>query len=86
MQMEEIIRRKLTESLNLSRIEVINQSHLHAGHAGDDGSGESHFHVVVASSDLFALSRVEGQRRIYTILGEELKNRIHALSISILKE
>ena len=85
-QMEEIIRQKLTEALNPTRLEVINQSNLHAGHAGDNGSGESHFHVVVVSPDLSALSRVEGQRRIYTILANELEGRIHALSINILKE
>lgn len=85
-QMEEIIRQKLTEALNPVRLEVINQSHLHAGHAGDNGTGESHFHVIVVSTDLSDLSRVEGQRRIYAILAEELKSRIHALSINILKE
>lgn len=85
-QMEEIIRQKLTESLKPLRLEVVNQSHLHAGHAGDNGTGESHFHVVVVSPDLAAMSRVEGQRKIYAILKDELKNQIHALSINILKE
>jgi BolA protein len=83
-KMEDIIRQKLTESLNPTHLEVINESHLHAGHAGDNGSGESHFLVKVASPELTGLSRVEGQRRIYLLLADELKTSIHALSINIL--
>lgn len=84
--MEDIIRQKLTESLAPSRLEVINESHLHAGHAGDDGSGESHFRVTVVSKRFKGLSRVAAQRVIYDILSEELKNGIHALSINALAE
>lgn len=85
-KVEEIIRQKLTETLHPTRLEVINKSHLHAGHAGDNGTGESHFHVVVVSSELAGLSRVDGQRRIYQVLAQELKTTIHVLSINILKE
>lgn len=83
--MEDKIRRKLAENLNPSQLEITNQSHLHAGHSGDDGSGESHFHVRVESNALSGLSRIEAQRRIYAILAEEMKSGIHALSISIIR-
>lgn len=83
--MEDKIRRKLAENLSPSQLEVINQSHLHSGHSGDDGSGESHFHVKVASELLSGLSRVEAQRQIYAILADEMKTGIHALSISIIR-
>ena len=84
--MEETIRRKLTESLAPTRLEVVNESHLHAGHAGDDGSGESHFRVLVVSRRFAGLSRVAAQRVIYEVLAEEMKNGIHALSINVLAE
>ncbi len=86
MTMEEVIRQKLTESLNPAVLEVMNESHLHSGHAGDDGSGESHFRVKVVSSAFAGKSRVEAQRIIYQILQNEIKNGIHALSISALAE
>jgi len=86
MSMEETIRRKLTESLAPTRLEVVNESHLHAGHAGDDGSGESHFRVLVVSRRFAGLSRVAAQRVIYEVLAEEMKNGIHALSINVLAE
>ncbi len=86
MSMDEIIRQKLTESLTLTRLEVINESPLHAGHAGDNGTGESHYRVLVASRELSGLSRIEAQRKIYRILGEEIKSSIHALSINVLNE
>jgi BolA protein len=86
MSMEETIRRKLTESLAPTRLEVINESHLHAGHAGDNGTGESHFRVLVVSQKLAGLSRVAAQRVIYGVLAEEMSNGIHALSINVLAE
>lgn len=84
--MEEIIRRKLAESLNPSVLEVINESHLHAGHAGDDGSGETHFRVKVVSTAFSGMTRVEMQRLVYKILEMEMRIGIHALSINALAE
>lgn len=84
--MEERIRRKLEAALSPARVRVENQSHLHAGHAGDDGSGQTHFRVMIESDDLAAHSRVDAQRRVYACLAEELENGIHALSICIEKE
>ena len=86
MAMEEKIRRKLSEALNPSVLEVVNESHLHQGHAGDNGTGESHFRVKVVSPAFAGLSRVEAQRLVYKALGEELENGIHALSINALAE
>jgi BolA protein len=84
--MEEIIRRKLAESLNPSVLEVVNESHLHAGHAGDNGSGETHFRVKVVSAAFSGMSRVEMQRLVYKILEMEMRIGIHALSINALAE
>lgn len=86
MSMEATIRRKLEESLKPSRLEVVNESHLHQGHSGDDGSGESHFRVMVVSPVFAGLTRVAAQRKVYEILQDEMQNQIHALSISTLAE
>jgi len=82
--MQEKVIAKLESTFSPSHLLVENQSHLHAGHAGDDGSGESHFHVEIQAHDLDNLSRVNAQRAIYDALSAEMKV-IHALSIKILK-
>ena len=77
----EIIAARLTAALDPSRLEVVNESHLHAGHLGDDGTGESHFAVVVESGAFAGLNRVARQRLINKALADLLATRIHALSI-----
>lgn len=86
VRMEDTIREKLEKHLNPSVLEIVNQSHLHAGHAGDNGTGESHFRIKVVSSVFAGMSRIEAQRLIYGILSDELKNGIHALSINALAD
>jgi len=84
MKMEEKIRKKLEAAFAPDNLVVSNQSHLHAGHAGDDGSGESHFRIAINSSELNALSRVQAERAVTKALAEEMKT-IHALSIKFHK-
>ena len=71
----------LREALRPSRLEVINDSANHHGHAGDDGSGESHFTVVVESEAFAGKSRVERQRIVNRALGDIPGQRVHALAI-----
>ena len=75
------ITRRLEESLAPSRLAVRNDSAKHRGHAGDDGSGESHFSVEIVSERFAGLSRLERQRAVNEALGELMRERIHALSI-----
>ncbi|MGP1394895.1 MAG: BolA family protein [Inquilinaceae bacterium] len=75
------IRRKLTEALDPVSLEIEDQSHLHAGHAGHDGRGESHFRVVVVSRAFAGRSRVDRQRLVYGALADELADRVHALAL-----
>jgi len=72
---------RLTEALDPTHLEVINESALHAGHAGDDGSGETHFRVEIEAPAFTGLSRVERQRRVNRALADLLATRIHALAI-----
>lgn len=75
--------KRLTEALAPDLLEVINESALHAGHSGDDGSGESHFHVIISAPSLAPLSRLQRHRRIHNALGEDIIKRIHALRLSV---
>lgn len=77
----EIIAARLTHALAPTRLEVINDSHHHAGHTGDDGTGESHWTVVAESAAFEGLNRVARQRLINTALADLLATRIHALAI-----
>ena len=77
----EIIAARLTDALSPSHLEVINDSHHHAGHMGDDGTGESHWTVVVESPAFAGVSRVQRQRLINHALADLLASRIHALAM-----
>jgi BolA protein len=84
MSLEQCIYERIQAEFQPEKLEVINESHLHAGHAGDDGSGESHFKVVLQSESLNHLSYVKRERAVHTALKEEI-SQIHALSIKFLK-
>lgn len=81
--MKERIYERLTTELQPEKLDVINQSHLHAGHAGDDGSGESHFKIIIGCEALKALSYVNRERSIHKALSDEMP-KIHALSIQFM--
>ena len=71
----------LTKAFAPSRLEVINDSHHHAGHAGHDGSGESHFTVVIVAEAFAGQNRVTRQRMVNKALGDIPGGRVHALAI-----
>jgi BolA family transcriptional regulator, general stress-responsive regulator len=75
------ITRRLTAALAPTRLEVVNDSHLHAGHMGDDGTGETHFTVDIETEAFAGLNRVARQRLVNTALADLLATRIHALAI-----
>jgi BolA protein len=78
------IHSKLQSAFAPERLEVVDDSARHAGHAGANGGGESHFNVVVVSAAFVGVNRVERQRRIYAALAEELAGPVHALSLKAL--
>ena len=75
------IEQRLRAALAPHRLVVINDSARHRGHAGDDGSGESHFTVEIESARFEGMSRVERQRAVNAALADLLRDRIHALAI-----
>jgi BolA protein len=73
---------KLMRGLTPLALEVIDDSHRHAGHGGHHLEGESHFTVEVVSEAFAGKSRVERHRMVNALLSEELAGRVHALAIS----
>lgn len=81
MLVSHIIRKKLTSQFNVTELEIIDESHLHKGHSGARPTGESHFKIRIVAKEFSGKSRLERQRMIYSILADELRDHIHALSI-----
>ena len=84
MNMEERIKKAISDNLQPEVVNVINKSHKHQGHSGDDGSGESHFDLYIVSKLLQGKSRVERHRMIFSILQNNIETLPHALSIKAL--
>ncbi len=76
------IRRKLTAALSPTRLEIVDDSHRHAGHAGARPEGETHFRVEIVAAAFAGRSRVERQRMVYAALADELASRVHALALA----
>ncbi|MGE3064540.1 MAG: BolA family protein [Hyphomicrobiaceae bacterium] len=81
MTIEQTIREKLSRSLQPDRLDVLNESHMHAGHHGSPGTGESHFRVLVVASAFAGKSRIERHRMVNDLLAAELRGGIHALAL-----
>jgi BolA protein len=81
MQMRDRIAGKLTKAFAPERLEVIDDSHRHAGHAGARPGGETHFTVHIVSPAFQGKSRLERHRLINEALASELEDGVHALAI-----
>ncbi|AXB76877.1 BolA family transcriptional regulator [Novosphingobium barchaimii LL02] len=62
-------------------LDVVNDSASHSGHSGDDGSGESHFTILIESEKFAGVSRLQRQRLVNAALGDIPGNRVHAVAI-----
>jgi BolA family transcriptional regulator, general stress-responsive regulator len=78
------IQDKLTAAFQPTRLEIVDDSHRHAGHAGAREGGESHFNVTIESPAFAGTARVARQRMVYRALAEELAGPVHALSVKAL--
>ena len=77
----EAIRRKLADAFTPSRLDVVDDSDKHKGHAGHREGGESHFTVIIEAPAFAGVNRLERQRLVNRALAEELAGPVHALSI-----
>ncbi|MER8370030.1 BolA family protein [Mesorhizobium sp. M1348] len=89
MSIQATMEDKLKKAFSPERLDVINESQLHAGHhhvdsghhATFDGAGETHFRVRIVAPAFAGMSRVERHRAVNDLLAEELKSGVHALAI-----
>ena len=84
MSAEKRLQEKLMIALEPTRIDIINESDLHAGHRSSPGTGESHFRILVVSDKFRGLTRVARHRLVNAALADELAGRIHALALTTL--
>ena len=82
MNIKNDIEDRLTRAFSPTELQVVNESHRHAGHAGDDGTGESHFAIRIRAESLGTLTRVARHRAVQTALGD-LNQRVHAIALDI---
>ena len=80
MDTPEVIVSRIREHLSAESVEIDDQSHLHAGHAGAAGGG-GHYEVTIVASCFKGLNTLARHRLVYESVGDLMKNEIHALSI-----
>lgn len=81
MTTTDTISNKLRETFSPESLQVVDESHLHEGHAGHRPGGETHFRVYIVSDAFKGKSRVERHRMINAALTAELSGRVHALAV-----
>ena len=81
MDIKERIEAKLEAGLDPVRLEVEDESHLHAGHSGAREGGQTHYRISVASARFSGKGRVERHRMVYALLADEIAQGVHALAL-----
>ena len=84
MSIRDALERKIAEALSPVSLEIVDESHLHAGHAGARPGGDSHFKVLIVADAFAGKSRVDRQRLINGLLADEFAAGLHALSLTTL--
>lgn len=82
MTAEQCMREKLMMALEPHRLDVINESEMHAGHRSSPNTGQSHFRIVVVSPKFTGLSRVARHRMVNELLADEMNAGVHALALA----
>ena len=83
MRVEDEIRQKLEDAFQPVRLQVVDESEKHRGHAGYREGGQSHFQVSIAAEGFRGQSRIARHRAVHAALGPDLIGRIHALALDI---
>jgi BolA protein len=81
MNTRDHITEKLSKAFAPTHLEVLDQSHQHAGHAGSRPGGETHYRVHIVSAAFADKSRLQRHRMVNEVLSAELKGGVHALAI-----
>jgi len=78
---QQTITKKLQEAFAPESLDVVDESHLHAGHAGHRPGGETHFRVYIVSQAFEGKSRLDRHRMINQVLADDLASGVHALAL-----
>jgi len=81
MLVRDIMTRKLNDAFTPDSIDVVDESHLHEGHAGHRQGGQSHFRIYIVSQSFAGKSRIDRHRMINAVLADDLAGGVHALAI-----
>jgi BolA family transcriptional regulator, general stress-responsive regulator len=81
MSVAATIRQRLEQALRPARLDIVDESHLHAGHSAEARAGESHFRVLVVSAEFAGKSRIARHRLVNELLADQLATKVHALAI-----
>ncbi len=81
MSIENEMRQKLIVSLEPTRLDIVNESELHAGHRSSPDTGDSHFRILIISEKFAGQNRIARHRMVNQILADELSGPIHALAL-----
>jgi len=81
MATRDLITQKLTEAFAPTRLDVVDESHQHVGHAGHRPGGETHYRLYIVSEAFRGKTRLERHRMINETLSGELQGGVHALAI-----
>ncbi len=81
MTVKDQIIKKLSEAFFPESLDVIDESHLHEGHAGHRPGGETHFRVYIVSKAFKGKTRIDRHRMINSLLAPELEGSVHALAL-----
>ncbi len=81
MLVRDAITKKLNDAFTPDSIDVVDESHLHEGHAGHRPGGQSHFRIYIVSKAFAGKSRIDRHRMINAVLADDLAGGVHALAI-----
>lgn len=84
MSVADVLKRKLAAAFAPAEVDVVDESHLHKGHAGARPGGESHFRVRIVAAAFEGMTRLARQRAVNAALKEELAGPVHALAMATL--
>jgi len=84
MSMADTIRNALQTGLSPERLDIVDESALHAGHAGARPGGETHYRIEVIASAFEGVSRIKRQQMVYGLLKDAFDTGLHALAMTTL--
>ena len=83
MRMDDQIKAVIQTEFSPVHFELINESHKHVGHAGDDGSGQTHYILIVVSDKFKGCTRLESQRMVMSELKGFFDQGLHAVQLKL---